>query len=215
VTTKSRLPNQFPRDQALGQESLAMLDSMLTQINTLLGQGAVPPGTSLGAFGPNVINPTSSQIVSGGSRTSSICTGIRVVMTTTTATFYWDGSHGSVPFQIYRDDGSVFGPFITGSGIAMTGLAPNTNYFFYAYFDESVQQIGFATIAGVSVGSPAWAFTAKNNLAAQQQILRNRIPLGLVMASTGLTTPNAGSSTFSGGSGGGASGVGGSGNYGL
>ena len=213
ASLRSRLPNQFPRDPALGSESLTALDAMLVQINTLLGQGAVPPGPSLGAFGPSVIDPTGSQITSGGSRTSSICTGIQAVMTTTSATFYWDGSNSSQPFQIFRDDSTIFGPFITGSGLVVSSLSPSTTYFFYPYFDEGRQLIEFATVAGVSVGSPAIAFTSQNNLAAQQQILRNRIPLAFILSSTGAATPASGSSNVFGGSGGGASGIGGTGRY--
>lgn len=213
MSTKSRLPNQFPRDQNLGADSLQMLDSMLVQLNTLLGQGSVPPGSGLGAFGTNIIDPKSAQISSGGSRTSAICTGVQAVMTTTTATFYWDGSNGSQPFKIYRDDGTVFGPFITDSGLQVTGLSPSTTYYFYPYFDESIQRIKFATIAGVSIGSPSYAFTAQNNLAAQQQILRNHIPMAFILSSTGAATTGAGSTTVFGGSGGSASGVGGTGRY--
>jgi hypothetical protein len=213
MPVKSRLPNQFPRDQALGQEALSVLDQVLVQVNTLLGSGTPPPGSGLQAFGPNIIDPTSAQISSAGSRTSAIATGIVAVMTTTTATFYWDGTHSSQPFKIYRDDNSVFGPFITGSGPAVTGLTASTTYFFYPYFDETLQRIAFATIAGVSVGNPAWAFTAQNNLAAQQQILRNRIPLAFILSSTGAATTGAGSNTVFGGSGGGGAGVGGNGRY--
>ena len=212
---RSRLPNQFPRDGAgiLGSESLTTLDQMLVQLNNLLGAGQTPPGAGLSAYGPSILNPTGPQITSGGSRTSAITTGIIAVATTTTITFYWDGSNGSQPFQIFRDDGTIFGPFITGSGPVVTGLSPSTTYFFYPYFDEGLQRISFATIAGVSIGMPAWAFTAQNNLAAQQQILRNHIPLAFILSSTGAATPAAGSTSIFGGSGGAASGVGGSGRY--
>lgn len=214
MTTRGRLPNQFPRDQ-WGTASLETLDSILLQLNNLVGSGQVPPANSLGAFGPNVVQPTTSQVVSGGSRTSSITTGIVAVMTTSGATFYWDGSNGSKPFQIYRDDGSIFGPSIVGSGYVVSGLSPSTTYYFYPYFDETQQRIQFATVAGVSVGSPAIAFTAQNNLAAQQQILRNRIPLAFILSSTGAATTGGGSSNVFGGSGGASSGVGGTGKYSL
>jgi hypothetical protein len=185
----------------------------LTQLNQLMGQGSVPPSQSLQSFGANVINPTTSQIISAGSRTSAIATAIGYVVQPTTISFYWDGSHGTQPFKIYRDDGTVFGPFITGSPVTVTGLVANTPYFFYPYWDENLQLIQFATVAGVGVGTPAIAFTAQNNLAAQQQILRNRISLGALLASTGVTTPNVGTITASGGSGGAGTGIGGNGKY--
>ncbi len=189
------------------------LDWVITQLNQLIGQGTVPPSQSLASFGPNIIDPTTAQIISKGSRTAALATGISVVMTTTTATFYWDGTNSSQPFQIFRDDASVFGPFITGSGLVCTGLTANTNYFFYPYFDETLQRIAFADVPGVSVGTPAIAFTAQNNLAAQQQILRGRIALGMLGNSTGVTTPNAGSNTQKLGSGGSGTGIGGNGKF--
>lgn len=215
MSPKSKPYNQFPYDETLSPQSKQCLDWVVTQLNQLIGQGAVPPGQNLQAFGSNIVDPTSAQIVSAGSRMSSIATGIAFATTTTSVTFYWDGTNGSKPFQIYRDDGTVFGPSITGSPYAVTGLSPSTQYFFYPYFDESVQQIKFSTIGGVSVGSPAIAFTTQNNLAAQQQILRGHIPLAFLLSSTGVTTPGAGTTTGFGGSGGGGAGVGGNGRYSL
>jgi hypothetical protein len=195
----------------MGDQAKQCLDYILTQINQMQGQGNVPPSQGIGTFGPNIINPTSAQIISAGSRTSAIATGITYKVQPTTIQFFWDGSNTSQPFQIFRDDNTVFGPFITDSGLIVTGLVANTPYFFYPYFDETLIRIKFATVAGVAVGSPAIAYTVQNNLAAQQQILRNRIPLAALLASTGVTTPNAGTTTAFGGSGGASSGVGGNG----
>lgn len=195
----------------MGAQSKQCLDYILTQLNQLIGQANVPPSQSLATFGSNVIDPTSAQIVSAGSRVAAIATGIAYVVQPTQIAFYWDGTNTSQPFKLYRDDGTVFGPFITGSPVTVTGLAANTLYFFYPYWNETVQLIQFATVAGVAVGNPAIAFTARNNLAAQAQILRNRIPLAALLSSNGVTTPNAGSTTASGGSGGSGSGLGGNG----
>jgi hypothetical protein len=53
----------------------------------------------------------------------------------------------------------------------------------------------------------------QNNLAAQQQILRNRVPLAFLLTSTGVATPSTGSTNHNGGSGGAGAGVGGNGLY--
>jgi len=209
---KSRLPNQFPADESLSPQARHCLDQMLLALNTLIGQGSVPPGTSINAFGSSILNPIGAQMVTGGSRTSSITTPIIAVAQPTLINFYWDGTNTSQRFQVVRDDGSSFGPFITGSPLTVTGLVASTKYFFYFYFDENLQQIQAATVTGVSVGSPPIAFTSKNLLAAQQQFLKNRIPLALLLSTTGVTTPATGSTTVSGGSGGGAAGGGGAGN---
>jgi hypothetical protein len=210
---RSKPYSQFPRDQALSSGSHQALDWIVNQLNQLVGQGQVPPSQSLQTFGPNVINPTSAQIISSGSRTSAIATAITYVVTPTGVSFHWDGTNGSQPFQLFRDDLTIMGPFITGSPQVVGGLSASTTYFFYPYWDETLQLINFATVAGVAVGTPAMAFAVKNNLAAQQQILRNRIPLASLLSSTGITTPSGGSTTATGGSGGSASGVGGSGLY--
>jgi hypothetical protein len=210
---RSKPWTQFPLDQALKSPTQQCLQYMLTQLNQLIGQGQVPPAQSLASFGTNVINPTSAQIISAGSRTSAIATGIGYVVTPTGISFYWDGSNGTQPFQLFRDDNSIFGPFITGSPQVVSGLSASTLYYFYPYFSEAQQLIQFATLAGVSVGTPAIAFTAQNNLAAQQQILRGNIPLAALLSSQGVTTPGSGSTVASGGSGGAGSGIGGNGRY--
>lgn len=205
--TKARLFNKFPDDANIGAAARECLDSILVNLNNLLSQGPTVPGSGIGAFGANIINPASSQIVSIGSRTSSITTGITTIAGTTGVTFYWDGTNGSIPFQVYRDDSSIFGPFIAGSPFSVSGLSPSTKYYFYGYFDDVNKVIGFANVPGVSVGSPAIAFTAQNILANQQQILRGRIPIGIVATTDGVTTPAAGTTTVKiGGGGGGAGG---------
>lgn len=118
-------------------------------MNQQIGQAAVPPSSGIdvyGVYGQNIIDPTSGQIVSEGSRTSAIATAIQVVTTTTTATFYWDGSNGSQPFKIYRDDATVFGPFITGSGLIGSVLTARTTYYFYPHYHETLGIIAFANV---------------------------------------------------------------------
>lgn len=210
---RSKPWSQIPYDQHMSPQTRQCLDYMLTQINQLVGQANVPPSQSLQTFGTNVIDPTSAQINSAGSRTAAIATAIGYVVQPTTISFFWDGSNGTQPFQLFRDDNTIFGPFITGSPVKVTGLVAATLYYFYPYFDDSLKIIQFATVAGVSVGNPAIAFTAKNNLAAQQQILRQRISLGALLSSQGVTTPGVGSTTALGGSGGAGSGLGGNGLY--
>jgi hypothetical protein len=205
--------NQVPYDPNIGDQLKSCLDSMLATLNQLTGQTQTAAASNVQTFGANIIDPTSAQINSAGSRMSSITTAIRAVMGTTSAQFFWDGSNGSQPFKIYRDDGTIYGPSIAGSGITCTGLTASTTYYFYPYFNEALEEIKFATLGGVSVGTPAIAFTSQSNLAAQQQILRGNIPLAFILSSTGAATPATGTSTVNGGSGGGGAGVGGNGRY--
>jgi hypothetical protein len=204
---KSRLPNQFPRDKNLGADSLATLDSMLVQTNTLLGSGSVPPGTGVPAFGSAIIDPTGAQVITGGQRTGSVTTQITYTSTTTSITFYWDGTNGSTQFKVARDDGTTTGPLITGSPVTVTGLTAGTTYYFYMYWDETLTRVQFATVAGTAVGSPAYAFTSQNIAAQQQTILKNRILLSPNFVTAGITTQSAGSGSGTGGIGGGSGGA--------
>lgn len=135
------------------------------------------------------VDPTTSQLKSIGSRISSLTTGFTYTATTTSVTMYWDGTNSSVLLRVYRDDGSVDGPF-SGNQL-VSGLLANTQYFFYPYFDENFRTVQFVAISG-AVGSPPIAYTATTIQAAQQQLLRGRIPLAGNLAITGITTPNAG-----------------------
>lgn len=160
------------------------------------------------ALTANQVDPTKVGVLSLGSRPQSITTPLTVVATTTTLTFYWDGTNGSVVLRLYRDNvgATVSGPY--SGHQAVTGLTANTTYFVYPYFDENLQTVVFPAVAG-GVGTPAIAYTAVNTLAAQQQILQHRVPLAPNFATTGFATPASGSSSGSGGSGGGGKGGGG------
>ena len=186
---------------------------MLSALNQLVGQGSAPSGAGIQAFGAGIIDPTGAQVDSAGSRMSSITSTIAYTATTSSITFYWDGTNGSDPFTIYRDDGTSDGPHVLGSPYTISGLTAGTKYFFYPFWDEGQRKIYFAAVAG-GVGSPPVAYTAQNLLAAQQQILRNRIGCGTLLATTGVTIPTSGTSGGSGGTGGGG-GSGGGGGGGL
>lgn len=185
----------------------AHADWVTSALNTLIGQANVPQSSGFPSLVVPTVDPTTSQIPSKGSRMSSVATPITFTFTATSVSFFWDGTNGSQFLRIGRDDGTVVGPTNNGSPVTVTGLTTNT-YYFYPYWDEVLQKVVFATVQNVAVGNPPIAFLNQNFLAAQQQILRNRIPLGLLLVQTGVTlTGGAGSGT--GGSGGGGAGSGG------
>jgi hypothetical protein len=178
-------------------------------LNQLIGAANATPQQGLQTLVNKQIDPTTTQIVSAGSRMGSIVSRVTFTVTTTTATFFWDstGPTGSGPLTIYRDDGTVIGPTIVGSPLVVTGLTPSTKYFFYLYWDEAAARVAFAVGNSTGVGTPPIAFTAQNLVASQQLLLAGRIPIALALAATGITTTGAGSASGSGGGGGG--GVGG------
>ena len=185
-------------------------DQVQSAINQLIGQQQNPTlQKGFPALNVPSVDPTTAQIPSRGNRMSSITTPIQWVATTTTISFYWDGTNGSQFLRIGRDDGTIVGPNNNGSPIIVTGLSLSTTYYFYPYWDEIQQKVLFATVPHVSVGTPPIAFLAPNFLAAQQQILRNRIQLAILLAQTGVATPGTGTTSGTGGSGGGGAGAGG------
>jgi hypothetical protein len=192
---------QAPYDDAIGQQTKDWQDWVTTALNTLVGQNLSPQQGFTSLQNPTV-DPTTGQIKSLGSRAASLTTGFTFTATTTSVTMYWDGTNSSVLLRIYRDDNSVDGPF-SGNQL-VTGLNPSTQYFFYPYFDETLRAVQFVTLSGVAVGSPPIAYTATMILAAQQQLLRGRIPLAGNLAITGITTPASGTTpaTSLGGGGG-------------
>jgi len=181
--------SQAPFDDGLGQQTKDWQDWVTTALNTLVGQNLTLQ-QGFNALSNPQVNPTTSQVQSLGSRISSLTTGFTFTATTTSVTLYWDGTNSSNLLRIYRDDNTVDGPFSGNQTIS--GLSANTQYFFYPYFDETLRTVQFVAITG-AVGSPPIAYTATTIKAAQQQLLRGRIPLAGNLAITGITTPAAGS----------------------
>lgn len=114
------------------------------------------------------------------------------VMTTTSITIYYDGTNGSGAVVVYRDDGTVSNA-VFGS-TAVTGLSPNTTYYFYPYFDQSTGGVVF--VSG-GTGSPAIAFAARSiTAAAQQQGAVNHI--ALANGAIAIATPSSGTASATG-----------------
>ena len=195
-----------PFEQNVGQDTNAFLVWAQSALNQLINFKNAPPSQGLQSLQNNIVNPSTSQVQSIGSRTSSVTTAITFTFTATAASFFWDGSNGSVALQIGRDDGTLVGPIVAGSGLTVTGLTTNT-YRFYPYWDENLGQVVFDSNSA-AVGTPPYAFLNPNLLAAQQQILRGHIPLGILLVTTGVTL-TGGTGSGSGGSGGGGAGAGG------
>src|SRR6185437_2327148 len=80
--------------------------------------------------------PNSAQTVaasgSAGSTPFSTTTGFAYTSTTTSITWYWDGTNGSSNITIYRADKTTTGP-LSGSQ-TITGLSSGTTYNFYPYY---------------------------------------------------------------------------------
>lgn len=179
-------------------------DWVTSSLNALVQQNI--SGAGFNALSEPSVDPTTNEIVSAGSRTASLTTGFTFTATTTSISMFWDGTNGSVLLRVYRDDGTIAGPY-SGNQL-VTGLLANTKYFFYPYFDETAKVVRFVSQPGAAVnpvGSPPIAYTATDILVGQQQILRGRIPLAGNLAINGITTPAAGSTPATSVGGGGGS----------
>jgi len=144
-----------------------------------------------------------SSVIKTGSTPPSGVTGLfTATATTTTITWYWDGTNGSSPLVIQRADGSFFA--VPRGSITIGGLVANTTYYFLPFWST----VGGCQIGWVigTVGLPQIAFVSAdvNSANAQyylmQQQLQNREQLTAGFMS--YTTPVSGSSSGGGGGGG-------------
>lgn len=107
-------------------------------------------------------------------------------------TWYWDGTNGSTVIVMHRSDGTVQVIPTVGSGLAVTGLAPVTTYYFLPYWTPN-QGCNVSWVQG-TVGTPQIAFvladttsvaTGNLNLLQQSMQAREQLTGGWMSATTG------------------------------
>ncbi len=192
-----------PQIEALRQSNPQLYEALKRLANASLGpnQGwslddQITDGTDFArvassALTNNQVDPTKTGVMMRGSVPPTWSGSFTYASTPNSIAWSWSA------MTIARADGTTT---TAGRGtVNVTGLAAGATYYFYPYWDESRMALGFVGAIASSAGSPANAFTAKTNAAAQQQALQGRIPLsqGAMIAAT--TTTGAG-----GGSGGGS-----------
>jgi hypothetical protein len=133
---------------------------------------------------------SSAAIGSIGSTPYSSTNGFTYTATTTSITWTWSG------IVINRADNTNTN--VPNGSQLITGLTPNTTYYFYPFWDEATQTLLWNSNG---TGSPTYAYTATSLAVSAQINLRNRIPL--TIGGMAATTPNSGSGGGSGGGGGG------------
>jgi hypothetical protein len=142
-----------------------------------------------GAFCIVQYDPTTQEINKVGSLAPGWNGSMTYTSTTTSITWSWSG------LTFTRSDGAVVA--ISNGSQAITGLSVGTTYFFYPYMDEATLTLKWAT-AGVSSGSPTYAYVAKDRSAAAEQGRQDHDPLSQGAMQAATTSAGTG-----GGSGGG------------
>jgi hypothetical protein len=192
--------SQRPYEDNWAQSTNEWADWVTQALNQLVGQSGVqPPQKGFTALSPHSVDPTTGALATGGGRITSLSTGCSVVAATNTINIYWDGTNSSSPLRIYRDDGSVAGPF--PGNVVINGLTSGT-WFIYPYFDEATGTVKFVSQSGAT-GSPPIAYNSALAVNAIAQMFQGRVPLFSNLATTGIVLPGSGSAVKSGGGGGG------------
>jgi hypothetical protein len=113
--------------------------------------------------GSQALNLSNSRIRKiGGVSVSGNTSGFAYTATTTSITWYWDGSNGSMVPIIRRADGTSFRVPISGSGLTVTGLTINTTYYFLPFWNtNNLCNIGW--VPGTA-GSPQIAFVVADTV---------------------------------------------------
>lgn len=125
--------------------------------------------------------------------------------TTSSITWYWDGTHGSQIPVIQRADGSRVTLPIAGSGLTVTGLAANTTYYFLPFWIvNNLCNIGWVQ-GTVGVPQIAFVLTDTNNAVTTSFYLLQQSSEGNEPLTAGFMTA---ATTISGSGGGGAGGGG-------
>ncbi len=158
-------------------------------IDDQITDGSIFARVTSGALTEGKIDPTKSGVLMKGSVPPTWSGTFTYVSTTSSITWTWSA------LTILRADGSSTA--IPNGSLAITGLSAGTTYYFYPYWDDAANAIGW--VAG-GAGSPASALPAKTNVAAQQQSLQARVPLsqGAVVAATTSSGTGGGSGGGSG-----------------
>ena len=141
-----------PYDDGIGQGTADFLDWVQTTLNTLVGQRLAVGNSAQGfnALQNPQINPATQVSSTGGrtSRGSTIGFMLPAGGAGTTITFFYDGTHSTRPFQLFRDDGTSTTP-LPGS-MVVAGLSTSQGYTFYPYFDEIAGVVKFINNSDLS-----------------------------------------------------------------
>jgi len=157
-------------------------------LDNQVNDGANFARVASGALTGNKIDPSKPGVLMKGSVPPTWSGAFTYVSTTSSLTWSWSG------LTIYRADGTATA--VPNGSVVIASLAAATTYYFYPYWDDVAGTL--AWVAG-GAGGPAYAQSAKTNVAAQQQALQGRVPL-----SQGAVTAATTASGTGGGSGGGS-----------
>lgn len=173
---------------------------------TLKGGQLVTPSGEYSSIGVGVVDSTGGLDLSnsgiapiGNVAPNIINSGFAYTSTSTSITWYWDGTNGSSRIIIRRTNGDKV-PIPAGSIVVGSLPSPSTRYYFLPFWNSAANSCTIGWVAGTT-GSPAIAFSVSTDAdAVQQQSLQDRDQLwgGYMYADTA-----AGGGGTGGGGGGG------------
>jgi hypothetical protein len=140
----------------------------------------------------------------GGVSVSGNTSGFAYTSTTTTITWYWDGTNGSLVPVITRADGSRFTVPTSGSPLTISGLTANTTYYFLPFWNvNNLCNIGWVE---ATQGSPQIGFLLSDTTDPvnsptylMEQTLQQNEPLSSGFMSAATTTSGSGGGGAGGG----------------
>lgn len=201
----------FPQSESMLVTRLRRVEKTVPYLvrgNSVVSTAKVQGLTQDALGSTNTLDLASSSVSKIGSVPPAGVTGqFAAVTTTSSITWYWDGTNSSTPLIIWRADGTS--EVMPRGSIAVTGLAAATTYYFLPYWSiYGGCQIGW--VIGTA-GSPKIAFVLADTTDVTnaqyylaQQALQAREPLAGTWMTQATTAAGTGGGTAGGGGSGGS-----------
>ena len=197
--TQGKFPYVYRVERGFPFQRRGQAVTVASQFDSL----SLPTGSAVGLHSPvstsaltgNQLDPSKLGFLQKG---SNVPTFVTVPFTfnagsPTTLTISWPAT---ALRRASRTLSTSYDTAIPAGSIAVTGLTANTTYYYYPFWSEAAQIVGWAGAGNAtSAGAPAIAQTLQSDLVLQQQSYQGFVPLNTLQ----YTQPAAGAATATGG----------------